>query len=380
MSSSEVNVPEVNKEQEGILLKLFPEQIVKPEASNVRPFSVRLGETDEEKAAIAELAESIRSNGQLQPVRVRPTNDPAVFELAMGRRRLDAVAYLNAHLQKGEEAKTIDAILLDPRTRSGGQNDAAFFRAAFVENHQRKGISDMDFAFDMKFLRDKFGWADAKGTKKLADWLGISPATITQKEKFLDFPEPVQIAIHQGQISAQQAFDLYDIGKAEGMDAAVNVLNLALTEGRAIESAAGGDEEEVVEVETTDGGTATVTGKKKAGTKKKAAKKKAAAAKSKVIKKAKRDLAGDEPPTAKKRTVKEIGEFFDGLLGPAYGHANGTIHRFLQKFQDYRAGTLSDRTFETYFEKMVEKADRGTPESAKTETAEGGKKAAKKKK
>lgn len=346
------------------LLFLSPDEIALPDVTDVRPWSSKMGDTEEEINAIEALAATISEEGQNTPVEVRRNGEG--FELVAGRRRHRAVALINAGKAKGEALLPLIAIA---STDAKPLSDPKAFRHAMLENIHRKGLSPMDYAYDIKTIREKFGWEGAKGTKKVADFLKVAPATITQHEKLLELTEDIQAKVHKGELSGQDGFDLAAIAKKAGPEKAAEVAQQAVETGKAVEQAAVDVAAETeVDEAAGDAGEAegAETGKKTA--KKKAAKKKAAAAKSKVIRRATREVDPNKP---KPRTKGEIVEFFDGLEGPVYGHPNGAIHVFIQQFRKFAAGEISDRTMEKYFALMVENAKKGTPEPKKAEETVG---------
>lgn len=357
--STNVETNQIGNKQ---LLFLSPDDISLPDITDVRPWSTKMGDTEEEINAIEALASTITEEGQNTPVEIRRNGEG--FELVAGRRRHRAVALINAGKAKGEEPLLLVAIV---STDAKPLTDPKAFRHAMLENLHRKGLSPMDYAYDIKTIREKFGWDGSKGTKKVADFLKVSPAQITQHEKLLELPEDIQVKIHKGDLSAQDGFDLVGIAKKAGPERAAAVAEEAVQTGRAVEQAAvstaaaaeeaGGEGGEVDEAAPVAPSTA----------KKKAAKKKAKAAKSKVIRQAARTVDPNKP---KPRTKSEIMEFFDGLEGPVYGYANGAVHIFIQQLRKFAGGEISDRTMEKYFALMVDKADRGKPEPKKTEPVE----------
>lgn len=353
--STNVETNQIGNKQ---LLFLSPDDISLPDITDVRPWSTKMGDTEEEINAIEALASTITEEGQNTPVEVRRNGEG--FELVAGRRRHRAVALINAGKAKGEEPLPLVAIV---STDAKPLTDPKAFRHAMLENLHRKGLSPMDYAYDIKTIREKFGWDGSKGTKKVADFLKVSPAQITQHEKLLELPEDIQVKIHKGDLSAQDGFDLVGIAKKAGPERAAAVAEEAVQTGKAVEqaavstAAAAGEAGEGDEVDET----ATPTPAKK-----KAAKKKVKAAKSKVIRQAARTVDPNKP---KPRTKSEIMEFFDGLEGPVYGHPNGSVHIFIQQLRKFAGGEISDRIMEKYFALMVDKADRGKPEPKKTEPA-----------
>lgn len=342
------------------MLYLLPEDIMEPEETNVRPFSTRVGDTEEELTEIAALGASIAQEGQIQPIKVKPipgTKDgEPQWALIAGRRRRRAVMMHNLALAADQTPVRLTAVLGDEETKP-----SKMYRQALHENIQRKGLGAIDFAEDIAFVRKKFKWAGANNTPKVAEYFGVSRATINQHEKLNALPDEMKLKVHKGELSRQDAYDLAAIAEKDGPDAALKALAAA-------EAAASAGDVSGVEHETdapaagAAGGAGTGTGagngkKKSTNTAKKAKGKKSAA-----IKAAKRE-AGVATP----RNKKELVEFFEGCLGPVYGYPDGAVHQFCVNFVKYAAGEITDRTLTKYFDAMVDQAPKGTAASVKKE-------------
>ncbi|MGH9963003.1 MAG: ParB/RepB/Spo0J family partition protein, partial [Pyrinomonadaceae bacterium] len=89
--------------------------------------------TDDE---ISELADSIKANGLIQPITVRPIDDDKKYEIVCGERRFLAVKKLK-----------IDSIDVVIRNLS----DAAALDVQITENLQRKDVDPIDEAFSFKY-------------------------------------------------------------------------------------------------------------------------------------------------------------------------------------------------------------------------------------
>src|SRR5262245_20452136 len=103
-TTSTTTTATANPNETDILLYLDAAAIAEPEATNVRPFSARLGDTEEEIKAIGGLAATIEAEGPIQSVKVRPTSD-GQYELVAGRRRKKAIELINAGRAAGNELR-----------------------------------------------------------------------------------------------------------------------------------------------------------------------------------------------------------------------------------------------------------------------------------
>ncbi|HKP75925.1 MAG TPA: ParB/RepB/Spo0J family partition protein [Longimicrobiaceae bacterium] len=139
---------------------------------------------------LAELEESIRKNGLLQPLVVRPrsaaTADGADWELIAGERRWRAVRRLGWS-QVPVVVREID--------------DRAMLVLAIVENVQRAGLSALEEATAYKQLIDEFGYTQAE----VADSVGRERSTVANLLRLLQLPASVQRMVNEGQLSMGHA-------------------------------------------------------------------------------------------------------------------------------------------------------------------------------
>lgn len=131
------------------------------------------------------LAESIRNNGLLQPLTVRPTED-GKFELVAGERRLIAARMVG--LSK------IPCIIMDV----DDEKSAVF---ALIENIQRQNLGFFEEALAIdKLIRD-FGMSREDVSKKL----GKAQSTIANKLRLLGLTEEEQLKIAKEGLTERHA-------------------------------------------------------------------------------------------------------------------------------------------------------------------------------
>ena len=139
---------------------------------------------------LSELEDSIRKNGLLQPLVVRPrrgsTPDGAEWELIAGERRWRAVRRLGWS-QVPVVVRDID--------------DRAMLVLAIVENVQRAGLSALEEAAGYKQLIDEFGYTQAE----VADSVGRERSTVANLLRLLALPASVQRMVNEGQLSMGHA-------------------------------------------------------------------------------------------------------------------------------------------------------------------------------
>lgn len=139
---------------------------------------------------IRELAESIRSQGLLQPILVRPVNGR--FEVVAGHRR-----WL-AHRLIGE-------VKIKSLVREMTDEEVEVIRA--IENDQRVDLNPIEKAKGYKKLAEKFGMT----REQIAHKMGRSRETIIRFIKLLEIPEEFQRELARGKLSIAVALCLNEI-------------------------------------------------------------------------------------------------------------------------------------------------------------------------
>lgn len=131
------------------------------------------------------LAQSIRQNGILQPITVRPT-DENTFELITGERRLRAARLVG--LTK------IPAIV----TEADDKNSAVY---SLIENLQRQDLSFFEEAEAIERLIDNYGLSRDELAKKL----GRAQSTISNKLRLLQLSEEMRYRISRAGLTERHA-------------------------------------------------------------------------------------------------------------------------------------------------------------------------------
>jgi ParB family chromosome partitioning protein len=143
---------------------------------------------------LAELTESIKEKGVLQPIVVRPVADH--YEIVIGERRWRAA--------NRAELRDIPAIIRD-------LSDHDALECAIIENLQRDDLSAIETAHAYKRLLDQAGYTHADVAQKV----GISPVAVTNTLRLLNLPPRVQTLIDEGELTAGQARSLIGLPEAE---------------------------------------------------------------------------------------------------------------------------------------------------------------------
>lgn len=141
---------------------------------------------------MAELAESIRKNGVVQPVIVRaitgrdPDYPRATHELIAGERRWRAAGLANL--------EEIPAIVMELTDRQA-------LEIALIENIQRQNLTPIEVAEGYQRLIDEFKYTQ----EQLAESLGKSRTQITNFLRLLSLPEQIKDMLNKEKISVGHA-------------------------------------------------------------------------------------------------------------------------------------------------------------------------------
>jgi len=147
------------------------------------------------EASIAELAESVRAHGLLQPLIVERSG--AGFRLVAGERRLRAARL--AGLPR------VPAIV-----RPAAESARHSLELALVENLQRTDLSPLEEASAFARLADTFGLTH----EAVALRVGRTRAAVSNTIRLLALPAPVQEALHAGRIGGGHARALLSLETA----------------------------------------------------------------------------------------------------------------------------------------------------------------------
>jgi ParB family chromosome partitioning protein len=138
-------------------------------------------------ASLAELTDSIRARGMLQPLLARP--DPAVpghFQIIAGERRWRAAQAAGLH----EVPVLVRAL-----------TDAEAMAATLVENLQRQDLNAIEEAEGYRRLVEEFGLTQ----ELLGEAVGKSRSHIANTLRLLNLPATVQADVRNGALSAGHA-------------------------------------------------------------------------------------------------------------------------------------------------------------------------------
>jgi ParB family chromosome partitioning protein len=137
-----------------------------------------------DEAKIDELAGSIRNQGIIQPLVVRPKGDD--FELIAGERRWRAA--IKAGLAR------VPVVIRDA-------SDHEALQLALVENLQREDLNPIEEATGYRRLQEEFHWSQ----EVMAEKVGKSRPAIANALRLLTLPSEVQTEVVSGNLPAGQA-------------------------------------------------------------------------------------------------------------------------------------------------------------------------------
>jgi ParB family transcriptional regulator, chromosome partitioning protein len=137
---------------------------------------------------LTDMVESIRENGLLQPIIVRPRGER--FEVVAGNRRLEACKRL--------KHRRIKAMVVE-------LDDKSAYEIAITENVQRKTLDPLEEASAFKKYCDEYGWGSQS---ELAKKIGKSQEYVSHRIRLLDLPNEVKNALTQKEITLAIAEEL----------------------------------------------------------------------------------------------------------------------------------------------------------------------------
>jgi ParB family chromosome partitioning protein len=139
--------------------------------------------------ALEELADSIRANGVVQPILVRPGEEDGRYILVLGERRLLA--------SKKAGKTTIPAMV-----RKVSLQQAA--EMTIVENLQREDLSALEQAEAFRVLSNEFKMTQ----QQIAERVGLSRASVTNYMRLLKLPRDVMQLLAEKKLTFSEAKEL----------------------------------------------------------------------------------------------------------------------------------------------------------------------------
>ena len=202
----------INKGQAKGLSALFQAQGVKPQ-ENESPKTLRISEIEPRKDqprrnfdenALNQLAESIKSNGVLQPILV-VKQDNGFYSIIAGERRWRA--------SKIAGLKEIPVIILEA-------DEKTIAEIALIENLQREDLNPIEEAAAYRSLMNDHSMTQ----EELSQRVGKSRSAIANAIRLLDLPESVCDMVIDGKLSAGHARALLGLTNSEDVPRAAEAI------------------------------------------------------------------------------------------------------------------------------------------------------------
>ena len=164
---------------------------------------------DMDPEALEELANSIRCQGVMQPIVVRPIGDNR-FEIIAGERRWRATQLAGLD--------TVPAMVREVP-------DEAAIAMALIENIQREDLNPLEEAMAMQRLQQEFELTQ----QQVADAVGKSRVTVANLLRLISLPEEIKTLLAHGDLEMGHARALLGLGEDQQVEGARHVVARGLT-------------------------------------------------------------------------------------------------------------------------------------------------------
>jgi ParB family chromosome partitioning protein len=170
---------------------------------------------------LAELAESIRTKGLVQPIIVRPhPEEMQAFEIVAGERRWRAAQKAGVHM-----VPTIVREL----------SDREVLELAIIENVQRADLNAIEEANGYRELIERFDYSQ----EQVSEIIGKSRSHVANTLRLLKLPVAVQAYVQDGRLTAGHARTLVGREDAEALAQRILEQNLNVREAEALAQTGG---------------------------------------------------------------------------------------------------------------------------------------------
>lgn len=163
-----------------------------------------------DEKSIEELAESIREQGLMQPIVLRPLAGEERYEIIAGERRWRASQKVGL--------TTIPAIIKDV-------SDRAAIAMALIENIQRENLNPMEEALSLSRLKEEFHLTH----DEVAKAVGKSRSAVTNLMRLTNLHEPVRVLVENGDLEMGHARALLSLDATLQLRAAREVIEKELS-------------------------------------------------------------------------------------------------------------------------------------------------------
>ncbi len=149
-----------------------------------------------DKGELQALADSIKRDGVLMPVLIRPQNDG--YELIAGERRWRASQIAKLH--------EIPAVVREV-------DDLQALELAIVENEQRDDLTAVESARAYRRLMEEFNYTQ----QQVAESIGVSRVQVSNLIRLLQLPEAVQLMLEERKLNMGHARPLVGLAAADAI-------------------------------------------------------------------------------------------------------------------------------------------------------------------
>jgi ParB family chromosome partitioning protein len=164
-----------------------------------------------DEAALGRLADSLRSRGQLQPIRVRWDEGRGVYVIIMGERRWRAARLAGL--------ATLRCVVQEPP-----ESSEELLALQLVENALREDLRPIEQAKAYRRLMDAHGWSGSQVARELA----VDQSVVSRALSLLGLPETVQAQVDSGVLAIRSAAE---IARLEDPETQEKVAKAAVAEG-----------------------------------------------------------------------------------------------------------------------------------------------------
>jgi ParB family chromosome partitioning protein len=165
--------------------------------------------TDMHEEALEELARSIKAQGVMQPIVIRPISNEK-YEIIAGERRWRATQLAGLD--------TIPALIKPV-------NDEAAIAMSLIENIQRENLNPIEEAMALKRLQDEFELTQ----QEVADAVGKSRATVTNLMRLMGLSHDVRRMLEHGDLEMGHARALLSLEDTQQSETARAVVGRGLS-------------------------------------------------------------------------------------------------------------------------------------------------------
>lgn len=146
---------------------------------------------DFDAEALARLADSMKTRGQLQPIRVRWDEGRGVYLIVCGERRWRAAGMAGL--------ATVSAVIDDAPLSSD-----ELLAVQLVENALREDLKPIEQAKAYRTLIERNGWT----VRRAADELAVNHSAVVRALALLDLPETAQADVEAGALTPTTAYEI----------------------------------------------------------------------------------------------------------------------------------------------------------------------------